>query len=228
MVGRHFTVSGSVKMQLIEFEWARCLDGYTIVPHRKRREPPAWTKGPHVITIPQWTVEGAPDAGLVAASDNFQFYRPIKIPALFQRFADKAPTADGMKEFADRFGLLGGLVDSYGPDRERERATAHDLGEMLAHHHALRAAASDQAALVRAYNVGWGRLRTRLVRQEDGKLAVVLVPPTLIQYLWVELAFHSSSGAKLLRCEHCGEPFRTGTGTGRRDTAKYCSPRCKT
>ena len=96
-------------------------------------------------------------------------------------------------------------------------------------------------------NEGWGRLRIEL-RFDPGrglrllppteeflnqyqrvahKLTAVLVPASLIQFLWLQFALHAQSDAKLWRCEHCGDPFTVGSGTGRRETAKFCSNACK-
>jgi hypothetical protein len=109
---------------------------------------------------------------------------------------------------------------------------ATDLGGVLAHHAALCRVidlfhAGDPSGLAQRYNAGWGQLRTQLRPQVDGKVAVVFVPLNLIQFLWLQLALHAASNAKLLRCEHCSKPILVGTGTRRRDTAKFCSNACK-
>jgi hypothetical protein len=109
---------------------------------------------------------------------------------------------------------------------------ATDLGGVLAHHAALcraidRFQAGDLSGLAQHYNAGWGLLRTELRPQADDDVTVVFVPSSLIQFLWLQLALHAASNAKLRRCEHCSNPFRVGTGTGRRDTAKFCSNACK-
>ena len=36
-----------------------------------------------------------------------------------------------------------------------------------------------------------------------------------------------ASDTELISCEHCKSPYVVGTGTGRRNTAKYCSRKCK-
>jgi len=215
-------------MDVIAFRWARCLDDYRIISTRRRaRKPPAWTKGPRVITLPRWTVEGAPDAALeTAGKQPWEIYCPTEFPTLFQRFADMPPTPEGMCDFVSKFGPLEFLGRPIGLAYH-----ATDLGGVLAHHAALRGAidlfeAGDSSGLARLYNAGWGQIGTQLRARPGERAAVVFVPSSLIQFLWLQLALHAASDAKLLRCQHCGIPFRVGTGTGRRDTAKYCSRRC--
>jgi hypothetical protein len=218
-------------VELIDFAWGRCVDGngFRIVSKRPRK-PPAWTEGPKVITLATWTVKGAPDAAIATIGKRqFELYRPTNFPALFQHFADLPATAAAMCDFFNEFGPLefAGGSPLVGPTY-----CATNLGGVLAHHAALCRAidlfqAGDLSSLAQRYNVGWGQLRTELRPQPDGNIAVVFVPSSLIQFLWLQLALHAASNAKLLRCEHCGIPFRVGTGTGRRDTAKFCSNACK-
>jgi hypothetical protein len=59
-----------------------------------------------------------------------------------------------------------------------------------------------------------------------GRMKVALVPPNLLSAMWLQLAFHSASGAKLHTCAQCKKPFVVGSGTGRRNTAMYCSRTC--
>jgi hypothetical protein len=201
-------------MDLIEFEWERCIDGFRI-NYFDGDDP--------------WDKYG----GLESASSRFERYRPTEFPALFQQFADVPHSTEGMGDFANRFGLLemGRVTPS----------TKHTLAstlvyQILVHHRALRWAisrfeAGDGLALAHLYNenrdLDIGRLRTELRPQSSGKISLVFVPFSLIQFLWLQFALHVTSGAKLLRCERCNLPFPCGSGTGRRETAKFCSNRCK-
>jgi len=183
-----------------------------------------------VITLPIWTVEGAADFSLATIGQRqFELYRPTKFPALFQKFADLPATAVAMCDFVNEFGPL---ELAGGAPLAGRASISTDLGGVLAHHAALCRAfdlfqAGDPSGLAQRYNVGWGQVRTELRPQPDGNLAVVFVPSSLIHFLWLQLALHAASNAKLLRCEHCGSAFRVGTGTRRRDTAKFCSNACK-
>jgi hypothetical protein len=50
-----------------------------------------------------------------------------------------------------------------------------------------------------------------------------LRPTSLLDALWLQLAQSLTSGAQFRQCEHCGEFFVAGRGTGRRVDAKFCS-----
>jgi hypothetical protein len=210
-------------MEIIEFEATRCFDGYRIRPARKRARPRPDARW---VEMPQWTVPGAPDTYIEANSARFERYDPVRISGLFRIFADAPETAEGMRDFAAKFGLPWDSDDSSG------NVVAAAVGPLLAHRAALRAAldrldAGDTTALVDRFARYWGRVRLALRPKPEGGVEPVLVPFNLIQAMWLQLGLHAASEAKLLRCERCGTPFRAGTGTGRRDTAKYCSNACK-
>jgi hypothetical protein len=195
-------------MDLIEFEAARCLDGYRLT-----------SKEPF-------------DAQIDSLSENFEVYRPDAFPALFQQFADVPHTAQGMLNFANNFGLIGGLGYIAPSDLKGESYPVRDI---LEQQNALREAiqfyeARDWPRIVECYNTGWGRgaLNSRLRIGPFGKLSFIFIPTNLNQFLWLQFARYVSGDTKLLRCEKCSSPFLVGTGTGRRDTAKFCSNACKT
>jgi hypothetical protein len=217
-------------MELIDFQWLRCLpDGFQIVRKPARK----WTKSGGRI------IEGAPPSvGLVTEKRWFELYRPTDFPELFQRFADMPATAEGMRDFFNTFGPLAlpgggaptaGLINYYGIV----------LGEALADHARLRHAINlfqtgDPSALAQGFNAAsqalnarWGYLRPELRPRSSGKVAIVWVPSSLIQFLWVQLALYAASDAQLFSCEQCGDPFLVGTGTRRRSKAKYCSNACR-
>lgn len=182
----------------------------------------------------------------MAKSDRVELYQPPKFPTLFQKFLDKSADAEGMREFAERFGLLEGA------DREIIVEVA-DLNTMLAYHSAMGRVLKlfnegKSGELVIAFNNGdWGKLRIELEIPRNGfrllpsndfsehhhlqrfawRLSSVLVPANLIQFMWLQIAMYAQSNAILLRCDRCASPFLVGTGTGRRDTAKFCSNACK-
>jgi hypothetical protein len=57
--------------------------------------------------------------------------------------------------------------------------------------------------------------------REDLRLR--LCPTSLLDAVWLQAAQHLSSGATLRQCQHCGQWFEVGPGTGRRLDAKFCS-----
>jgi hypothetical protein len=190
-------------MEMIEFEWGRCIDGYRISQDGENIEP---------------------------ISRRFEKYRPMSFPVLFQDFIDIPPEGQGALDFSNKFGTLGGAVGRYN--------ISESLYLFLLRQEHLRQAiklseSADWPALVDLFNTDKygtftrGFLTPRLRHQPRGKVVLVFEPTNLIQFLWLQFALHLGSGAKLLRCERCGSPFTVGTGTGRRETAKFCSNACK-
>jgi hypothetical protein len=208
-------------MNLIEFEWIRSPGAYSIVM---------------VPEIPG----DPPEPGLSTEGEKyFETYRPTEFPVLFQQFADRPATAEGMRDFFNEFGPLEWREKRRSPFSFRPQPGWREhrfelfVGVLLTQHNLLREAidlfrAGNLSAVAQGFNQwGWGRLRPELRPGADGKLAMVLVPSSLLQFLWFQFAQYAGSDAKLFRCEQCNQPFLVGTGTGRRSQAKYCSNACK-
>jgi hypothetical protein len=196
-------------MELIDFEWQRCLDGYRVVRS-------------HVES----------------ASKRFERNRPLETPALFAKFAkDTSASAEGMLEFCNQFGLLGGgRPDIPRHIRGSNSLTTYEsarLDDLLLHHATMRRAfylfeRGNASELIRRCNAdGLAGARIEFRQGPNGKLDWFVVPADLIRAMWMQFAMHACSEAHLFGCERCGKPFRVGTGTGRRSTAKYCSNACK-
>jgi hypothetical protein len=222
-------------MELIEFKWTHCPDGYVIVPqpsHSTIRM--LGKKGGRVRTVPRRTVEGD-DTLSTAGKRYFDMYRPTEFPTLFRIFADMPATAEGMRDFFNRFGPLEWGSDRFAPLEVAAGWRSHELGlcKVLSHHARLRRAIDlfeegNLSALSQGFDRGgWGLLCTKLRPQSASKVAIVFVPSSLIHFLWLQLAQYAGSDAKLFRCEQCGHPFLVGSKTGRRSKAKYCSDACR-
>jgi hypothetical protein len=197
-------------MQMLEFTWWRCRDGYRLDQNGGR-------------------------FGLTSKSDQFEQYRPLEIPSLFVRFAkDTAASARGMQDFCSRFGLLGGGR----PDitrRDKPIFESSAVSDFLFQQRIMRRALDlfergDCSELVNQWNSsqqGLALVRTELRVGPEGRVEMVFVPPDLVRAMWFQFAQFACSQAQLFRCERCNEPFIVGAGTGRRKTAKYCSNACK-
>jgi hypothetical protein len=181
---------------------------------------------------------------IVAKSQRFEEYQPLLIQtedartkngdpsALFAQFADSKGTPEGMLAFCNKFGIPFGLGVSYaGPGGSVvRRATEVSVQELLAEHAKMRSAfrlfeKGNSRELIQYCNWQAG-LRMDLRRQSDGRLQFSLAPPDLLSGMWYQFVEHACSGARLFRCERCQHPFRVGSGTGRRNTSKYCSKSC--
>jgi hypothetical protein len=213
--------------ELIDFEWLRPAGsggyrvtwGPKIANHRRKGFK---TRAPN-----------APVCGIeTSGKRQFVLYRPTEFPTLFQLFADAPATAEGMRDFFNKFGPL-----EYGDGRPKEGLAHHELtiDPVLSHHAWFRGAIaqynagnhSDLLTVLTWFNRGWGRLNADLRANDNGKLTFILVPASLIQFLWLQFALYAAGDVKLFRCERCGWPFIIGRGTGRRGTAMYCSNACK-
>jgi hypothetical protein len=62
---------------------------------------------------------------------------------------------------------------------------------------------------------------------EAGAPRMLLKCESLIDFMVMEVAMITFHGAKVGTCQHCGAIFLTGSLTGRRSHAKYCSDRCR-
>ena len=213
-------------MEMIDFTWRRCLDGYRL----ELTKPLSWTA--------QGRVESASGVGanfgLKTASDRFEDYEPLKISGLFAIFAEETPsTAEGMQAFCNKFGLLGRLRPDLPPSRGKPTSETVAVDVLLEQHREFRRAVEfyrrgDLDVAVNYWNSRhWpATFRTELRVAPDGKIKMVFAPPGLIQTIWLQLAFAMCADAKLFRCERCGAPFY-GAGTGRRNTSKFSSNACK-
>jgi hypothetical protein len=197
-------------MNMVDFQWRKCVAGYRLEP----------------------TAHG--DFALSSASDWFETTHPLKIETLFAIFAKTPATPEGMKTFCDNHGLLGGGRPDIAPSRSTGTYEFALVSPFLHEQRRFRRAfdlfeKGDNSALVKPWNSmdGAPLIRTELRVGPEGRLKMVFVPPALLQALWLQLALHACSDAKLFRCERCNDLFIVGSGTGRRSTSKWCSNACK-
>lgn len=62
---------------------------------------------------------------------------------------------------------------------------------------------------------------------ENNTPQLTLIPDSLFGFMIMEIALAFEVGAKIAECERCHKLFLTGSLTGRRSHAKYCSDRCR-
>jgi hypothetical protein len=65
------------------------------------------------------------------------------------------------------------------------------------------------------------------VSLRSGRPVITLKASTLYAFMLMETALVVTGGTQITRCHNCNNIFATGPGTGRRNTAKYCSNRCR-
>jgi hypothetical protein len=197
-------------MNLVDFQWHRCVAGYRLEPTKR-----------------------GDDFQLTCASDWFETTHPLKIDTLFAIFAKTQATPKGMKAFCDNYGLLGGGRADIRQSRDSRVQSA--LVSPFLHKHARFRRAfdlfekGDNSALVKRWNAtdNVALIHSELRVGPEGRLQMVFVPPDLLHALWLQFALHACSEAKLFRCERCNKAFVVGSGTGRRSTSIWCSNACK-
>jgi hypothetical protein len=220
----------------IDSQWWRCIDGYRLgrTDQRRRILPGGRSRPLTAEEEAQHPPRREEDRyWLKPNSARHEEYRPMEIPGLYSMFADAAPTPKGMRDFANLFGPLSigeRHINPLGAPTMQIMAVSDMLREHSALRHAVGLLKAGQNAELTKY---WNTRRDSVLAQVQLKMApgwqiqFSLTPPSLIQAIWLQLAADACSGAQLFRCERCGTPFTVGTGTGRRNTAKYCSNACK-
>jgi hypothetical protein len=208
-------------VELIEFVWARCIDGYRVF----KKEPPDPAEEAEYRRRGIVNLDPFPESDYITEkSRRTERYLPLE-NVVFKIFADWEPTPEGMVSFCDAYGPLYNWQEGH--------SIITPIEAMLREQEALRRAlimfeSRDPTELIAALDLGRaGRCAFRLWQTDEGSLSPIIVPGSLAQAMWLQLALHAASGARLLSCERCGNPFLVGIGTNRRNTAKYCSNACK-
>jgi hypothetical protein len=206
-----------------DFEWTRCRYGYRLSGAHKSRA--------HKKSGRKWFTAGS-GSGIEIRKSGIERYRLKNFPVLFETFAKAKPTPAGILKFCQAFGLL--------RERQEEGTTrlVVSIDEQLEDHAALRHAVAlwkngKSSDLIRFCNARarnahtQPRMRVELQLAGTDEYQFRLVPTNLIDAMWAQFMLHACSKALLFQCAHCHKPFQVGTGTGRRQTAKYCSNACK-
>ena len=144
-------------------------------------------------------------------------YKSIsKIPDLFKIFAKISRTPKGVLVFISNYGPFthAGIAG-----RGDQVLTIINQAEEMTKRLNLLSAGSRLGAEIPITS-----LRGFLVTDRaTGGIALKIVPATLRDALWLQLAQALSDGARMRKCRHCDEWFRAGAGTDRRADAEFCS-----
>ena len=203
---------------LLWLEWEKAADGYRIEgPEPDFLEPEEGE---------EWDED---DAYLMPNSDKIVSYRPLEQhPALFMEFAHTEQTPEGVKAFADKYGLLS----------ERREMGDEPLYEWYKEIRRMRGGIEfwdqnrkrgDLVPLVEAFNRR-RRIRVEVVLKKSGdpsRASLHITPDYLLSAMWLQFAQSVSTNAHLRCCAWCPTWFVFGTGTGRRKSAHYCSDKCR-
>jgi hypothetical protein len=145
-------------------------------------------------------------------------YKSIsKIPDLFKIFAKISRTSKGVLDFISNYGPFtdAGIAGGRGDMVPTIIAQADEMTKRLNLLSADSRLGSD---------IPITSLRGFLVTDRaTGGVALKIVPATLRDALWLQLAEALSNGTKMRKCRHCDDWFSAGAGTDRRADAEFCS-----
>ncbi len=155
---------------------------------------------------------------VVASGVKQESYKPFeRHENLFGQFASIPKTPEGVLDFVTKFGPL---------TRDGLKARGEDVAAVLE-------AAKSMAGLLQATEgrqspsqLSSRRRSIHLTLQSANPASghlLTIVPDTLLDGMWLQLAVALSGDAQLLRCIQCGAWFAAGASFGRRRETKFCS-----
>ena len=186
----------------VEFDWLVAANGYVLKPKQ------------------------GTNLKLVPASGPQRRTRPFhKYPGLFKQFAAMRASAEGVVEFANRFGQL-----QHG-DQENELAVwlqhRTDFAELTAikpSDSATPLCGSTRTALERVNRI----LRSCITAEISEAGGVVVKPRDLLAAMAFQLGmWWGTDNEPFGQCVECGSTWMYGPGTGHRVNRRYCSINCQ-
>ncbi len=201
----------------IELDWARDPKGYRL----------AETGRPKMLRIVR--------NGAGQDPENLAYFQPLaSTDSLFEVFANIATTPEGALEFVRRYGPLtpdgwdsGDQVYLVTSQAERMREILRVWAKKKNHLHMPRRSQKSFGLPIRVHPDDTGpssSLEAKVFWDPlDKTLKWELRPRTLLDALWLQFGQALTSGIQIRQCEHCGDFFEAGRGTGRRLDAKFCS-----
>lgn len=199
---------------LLHFEWTRDPRGYGI------RHIPRADIGRKPTILAEKI--GAEHDIVKGNGGKPQAYRPFANgPAVYKEFIELRDKAS-ILDFAGRFGLL--------EKREGSERLDYWQESIKGMRESVRFAESGKAD---KFVSQWNRRSPARLAIEfdpivtDGKPTLRIVPMTLLDGLWLQVAQSLASSTSLRQCIQCQSWFVFGTGTGRRKSADYCSDKCR-
>lgn len=203
---------------IFHFEWQVDQSGYEIVSAED--DPPA-------IERPAFE-EDPPIGGnwyIKRKGGPLRAYRPREsAPGLARQFASLPRQPQALLDFANNFGLLG-VVDAEHPG-EAGLWWYDNIFEMGL---VVRDIDSgNKRAMASAFTKYVApRMTVRIEVPPKGHPALKVAPLDLISAMWLQIAGEITNETKFRKCLWCPTWFSYGPGTGRKDTKRFCSDRCR-
>jgi len=155
---------------------------------------------------------------------DVQQYRPLAVTdSLFQIFANTATRPEGVLDFVRRFGPLtwDGGDPKIGEDVNLVISNAHHMRQLLSYSSGNQKGQYFPSSPYQASRSSSIEAQVIWDPASEGP-KWELRPSTLLDALWLQLGQALTAGAQIRQCEHCGNWFEAGRGTGRRLDAKFC------
>ena len=172
------------------------------------------------------------DIFLTPKHDDTVIYRPFQEnSALFMTLAEVSQTPEGVKAFADRFGLL-----LQSPKEKFKDSLPISL--WLKSIKRIKAAVDLWRGLQESGNIEYlievlsreavpsADMVLRLVN-DPLQAAIYLRPDSLGTGIWLQFLECVANNARLKQCARCQKWIAYGSGTGRRESSKFCSSACR-
>lgn len=172
------------------------------------------------------------DIFLTPKHDDTVRYRPFEEnSALFMELAEVSQTPEGVNAFADRFGLL---LESP-KEKFKDSLPIYAWLKIIKR---IKSAVDLWRGLQERGNIEYlieilsreaafpATMYLRLVN-DPLRAEIHLRPDSLITGIWLQFLEAVANNANLRRCERCEKWIAYGSGTGRRETAKFCSSACR-
>jgi len=191
---------------VIELDWWRDPKGYRLVQSGQ-------PKAPRVLRN-----------GKGHDPKDFRPIRPLaSTDSLFRIFANMASTPDGVLDFVQRYGPLtdDGWDATKGDNVNLAISNADHMRQLLRY---VSGAKKTPDLPFRPYQATCSSsIEAQVVWDPATKGPKwELRPKTLLDALWLQLGQALTAGAQIRQCEHCGDWFEAGRGSGRRLDAKFC------
>jgi hypothetical protein len=238
---------------LLMFVWWKDRDGYKIQEIDPRGV--VWTGDPifpfsppegaspsvarllkrwNTIVPPAPGSENEPYLVLEPIGDDYVGVQPLEInPGLFVDFSKTPPNPEGVKAFADKYGQIQGVHGPvsfepwYREIKVMKRAVrAWEKGK---NEGSLRKWVDDFNRVYPELFEDKGRASASISLQNTNdplRPTLHIIPHDLLSAMWLQFAQQVSSSTGLRLCKWCSTWFVFGSGTGRRKSGHYCSPRC--
>jgi hypothetical protein len=169
-----------------------------------------WTRD--LLGYRLWTGQRVVGSGVKTES-----YKPLEHNEnLFGQFASMPPTPEGLLGFMTKFGPL--TDEGRGQEGENVQSALSNAQAMAAH---LRAAETGTSST--SLHAPQSVRLTLQIGDPSLRPALKLMPETLLDALWLQVAEALAGDCQIRHCHQCGSWFAAGGGFGRRSDAKFCS-----